>query len=247
MGNHELNAIGFATSAADGKEFLRPHSLKNREQHQKFLEEFPFGSSEYKEVIAWFKTLPMYLETASFRAIHACYDTRQLKIISDHLGEKYLLNDKFLTKAFTAGTELYEAIEVCLKGIELDLPAGKSFLDKDGIERHKVRCNWWDPQLKSFKEVAIISDENIRANLSDEELPANAIAEYDNLKPVFFGHYWHRGETPEKLTDFAACLDYSVASKDLTLGKLAAYRMSDESILENDHFVYVDSIYAKRI
>ena len=33
------------------------------------------------------------------------------KIISDHLGEKYILNDKFLTKAFTAGSELYEAIE----------------------------------------------------------------------------------------------------------------------------------------
>jgi len=245
MGNHELNAIGFSIATADGKGFLRPHSSKNREQHQKFLDEFPFGSSKYKEVIAWFKTLPMCFETTDFRAIHACYDTRQLKVISDHLGEEYLINDKFLVEAFTVGSQLYEAIEVCLKGIELDLPAGMSFLDKDGIERHNVRCKWWDPQLKTFKEVAIISDENIRVNLCDKELPANAIAEYDDLKPVFFGHYWHRGETPQKLSDFAACLDYSVASKDLTIGKLAAYRMGNESRLDNDHFVYVDSMYAK--
>jgi len=99
MGNHELNAIGFSIATADGKGFLRPHSSKNREQHQKFLDEFPFGSSKYKEVIAWFKTLPMCFETTDFRAIHACYDTRQLKVISDHLGEEYLINDKFLVEA----------------------------------------------------------------------------------------------------------------------------------------------------
>lgn len=49
-----------------------------------------------------------------------------------------------------------------------------------------------------------------------------------------------------KLSDFAACLDYSVANKDLPIGKLAAYRLHGESRLENDNFVYVDSIYAAR-
>ena len=179
-----------------------------------------------------------------FRAIHACYDFRQLKVIKDNLGPDYLLKDENLITAFTVGSTLYKAIEVCLKGIEIDLPSGISYFDKEGIERHNVRCNWWDPKLKTFKEVALISDKNIRSKLSDSELPAESIIEYDNAKPVFFGHYWYQGAKPTKLSDFAACLDYSVANKDLSIGKLAAYRLHEESRLNNDNFVYVDSIYA---
>jgi len=246
MGNHEFNAIGFSTLSSDGNSYLRPHSTDNRKQHWRFLEEFPFGSSEYKDAIAWFKTLPMYLERPEFRAIHACYDFRQLGVIKENLGSDYLLKDENLITAFTAGSKLYKAIEVCLKGIEIDLPPGISYPDKEGIERHNVRCNWWDPKLKTFKEVALISDENIRSKLSDSELPAGSIIEYDNAKPVFFGHYWYQSTNPKKLSDFAACLDYSVANKDLPIGKLAAYRLHGESRLENDNFVYVDSIYAAR-
>ena len=156
MGNHEFNAIGYSTPAPNNSEYLRPHSEKNRKQHWKFLEEFPFDSPEHKDVIAWFKTLPLYLEMPEFRAIHACYDFRQLGVIKDNLGPDYLLNDENLITAFTVGSTLYKAIEVCLKGIEIDLPSGISYFDKEGIERHNVRCNWWDPKLKTFKEVALI-------------------------------------------------------------------------------------------
>ena len=246
MGNHEFNAIGYATPASNSNNFLRPHSKNNQKQHRKFLEEFPFDSPEHKDVIAWFKTLPLYLEMPEFRAVHACYDFRQLGVIKENLGSDYLLKDENLVTAFTAGSKLYKAIEVCLKGIEIDLPPGISYPDKEGIERHNVRCNWWDPKLKTFKEVALISDENIRSKLSDSELPAGSIIEYDNAKPVFFGHYWYQSNSPKKLSDFAACLDYSVANKDLPIGKLAAYRLHGESRLENDNFVYVDSIYAAR-
>lgn len=69
-------------------------------------------------------------------------------------------------------------------------------------------------------------------------------AKLRNLKPVFFGHYWYQSVIPKKLSDYAACLDYSVANKDINMGKLAAYRMNGESRLQNDHFAYVESIYA---
>ncbi|WP_308205481.1 metallophosphoesterase [Mycolicibacterium setense] len=40
MGNHEFNAICIATpDPRDDAEFLRPHSEKNRDQHQAFLEQ----------------------------------------------------------------------------------------------------------------------------------------------------------------------------------------------------------------
>ena len=244
MGNHEFNAIGYATLAPGGEGYLRAHSANNLKQHGRFLEELPFGSPEYEDVIAWFKTLPLYLEIPELRAVHACYDYRQLDVIKDHLGSEYLLSDETLVRAFTRDTDLYFAIETCLKGIEIDLPDGLSYPDKEGIERHNVRCNWWDPELKTFKEVALLSDEQMRAKLSDAELPAGTILAYDNLKPVFFGHYWYQSTSPKKLSDYAACLDYSVANKDIRMGKLAAYRMNGESTLQNDHFVYADSIYA---
>ena len=192
MGNHEFNAIGYATLAPGGEDCLRAHSPDNKRQHGRFLEEFPRGSPEYEDAIAWFKTLPLYLEIPELRAVHACYDYRQLDVIKDHLGAEYLLSDETLVRAFTRDTDLYFAIETCLKGIEIDLPDGLSYPDKEGIERHNVRCNWWDPELKTFKEVALLSDEQMRAKLSDAELPAGTILAYDNLKPVFFGHYWYQ-------------------------------------------------------
>ena len=243
MGNHEFNAIGYATLISEGDRFLRAHSADNLKQHGRFLEEFPFGSPEYEDIIAWFKTLPLYLELPELRAVHACYDHRQLDVIRKYLGPKFLLSDEILALAFTKGSDLYLAIETCLKGIEIDLPAGLSYPDKDGIIRHNVRCNWWDPKLKTFREVALHSDPQIREKLGETELPAGTIVEYDNLKPVFFGHYWYQSTNPKKLSDYAACLDFSVANKDIKIGKLAAYRMDGESRLRNDHFVYVDSTY----
>ncbi len=40
MGNHEFNAIAYATRCRDGKGYLRPHSKKNAEQHEAFLKAY---------------------------------------------------------------------------------------------------------------------------------------------------------------------------------------------------------------
>ena len=93
MGNHEFNAIGFSTLSSDGISFLRPHSDNNLKQHGRFLEEFPFGSPEYKDAIAWFKTLPLFLEKPDFRAVHACYDSRTLHGMRRYFGHDCLLSD----------------------------------------------------------------------------------------------------------------------------------------------------------
>jgi hypothetical protein len=87
MGNHEFNAIGYRRFHQGAEAIsvrIVPTILK---QHGRFLEEFPFGSPEYEEAIAWFKTLPLYLEIPELRAVHACYDYRQLDVIKDHLGQ----------------------------------------------------------------------------------------------------------------------------------------------------------------
>jgi len=53
-------------------------------------------------------------------------------------------------------------------------------------------------------------------------------------KKVFFGHYWLRGQ-PILYKNNICCLDYSVAKG----GKLVAYRLNEESILDRKNFTYV--------
>ena len=243
MGNHEFNAIGFSTLAPNGESHLRPHTDNNRRQHKAFLDEFPAGSPEYHDVVDWFKSLPLALELPQLRAIHACYDARQLAIIHRYLGDSFLLNDESLSGAFLKDSELYEAIEVCLKGIEIDLPDNASYLDKDGIRRFTVRCKWWETGLNSIKEAALAGSQT-KKQFEDCALPDGFIPTYDNKKPVFFGHYWDRKDNPHSLTDYAACLDLSVANKEIDDGKLCAYRMGGELTLQNENFVYVESRHA---
>ena len=54
------------------------------------------------------------------------------------------------------GNPIFEALEVVCKGPELALPAGLSFSDKEGKIRHDVRVRWWLPEVKTFREAAIV-------------------------------------------------------------------------------------------
>ena len=63
MGNHEFNAIAWATPDPEhpGK-FLRDHHKPgNREQHAAFLEQVE-GTHKQKEITDWFRTLPLWLD-----------------------------------------------------------------------------------------------------------------------------------------------------------------------------------------
>ena len=63
MGNHEFNAIGYATPRRDEPgEFLRRHNAKNDAQHREFLNQVGEGSPAYLDLLGWFKTLPAFLD-----------------------------------------------------------------------------------------------------------------------------------------------------------------------------------------
>src|SRR5574343_30461 len=72
MGNHELNAIGYATPypSTPGR-FVREHSDKNLRQHAEFLRQVGEGSAAHREWVAWFRTLPVTLDLGGIRAVHA--------------------------------------------------------------------------------------------------------------------------------------------------------------------------------
>ena len=46
---------------------------KNVSQHQVFLEAVGNDGALHKELVAWFSTLPLWIESPGFRVVHACW------------------------------------------------------------------------------------------------------------------------------------------------------------------------------
>lgn len=147
MGNHEYNAICYHTRNQQG-EYLRPHTKKKTEQHQAFLDEFSkLGAHKIKEVVEWFKTLPLFLETAHFRAIHACWIQDAISSVRQYLNSDNTLKEEHLEESSAENPYspdgLFKIIETLLKGVEIKLPGSRSFLGKDKNPREHIRVRWW--------------------------------------------------------------------------------------------------------
>lgn len=232
MGNHEFNAIAYATPNRDT--YLRLHTDKNRRQHAAFLDAFENDEDGYQDAIGWFKTLPLWLDLPELRVVHACWDATLINRLIDEYDGAWL-SPGLLIQASTRGTWEYEAIETLLKGKEIDLPHGHSFLDKDKIRRHAIRVKWW--QAASNYRDAYIGPPLAESHIPDDPIDGDHLIEYAcDEKPVFIGHYWLTG-TPAPLASNIACVDYSVAKPG---GVLAAYRFDGETELSSDKFVTVD-------
>ena len=54
MGNHEYNAIAYATPNEDNSDYLRPHTEKNYKQHEAFLVAYADVELGYKSALEWF-------------------------------------------------------------------------------------------------------------------------------------------------------------------------------------------------
>lgn len=238
MGNHEFNAIAWATpSKHDTTVFLREHSDKNYRQHADFLEQVEENSALHQEFIDWFKTLPVFLEFEGFRVVHACWNPTAINVLSPYLFEDARLKMDNLADLFDKKSPAFDAIETLLKGIEIALPAGHAFRDKDNVPRRKMRCKWWHKDAQTFQALAFVS-KDVYSQIPAHDLKNNPVPGYDNEKPVFVGHYWLSG-IPQKLTDSIACLDYSIAG-DLTHGKLTAYRFNrHDSTINDKQFCWV--------
>jgi hypothetical protein len=234
LANHEFNAISYHTMHRVTDKPLRVHSIANTKQHQTFLDEYA-NADELDDVINWFKTLPLFIETDGFRVIHACWNNLLIEQITPLLNEHNCLTDDFLEKANNKGNFEYEAVEVLLKGVEIPLPQGICFADKSGIERKNVRVKWWLVEAKTYKEYALVQSEVID-NLPNVDIQKNLITPYYypiNEKPVFIGHYWLVG-APTLQASNVACLDYSVGKSD----NQVAYRWCNgDRQLTNNNFI----------
>lgn len=225
LGNHEFNAIAYATP--DPKhlgEYLRPHIEKNRKQHGAFLSQLGADSAERDETVAWFKTLPLWLDLGDLRVVHACWDPEAMA----GLGSPFL-DDQAIVQASRPDNSKYGWVENLCKGPEVRLPNGLSFDDKGGHERYDARFRWWDPQAITYDKACEVPG---NMELPNDPVERPPVEPYRHDVPVIFGHYWRTW--PEfELTATTACVDYSAG----TGGPLVAYRWTGETELRTDHLV----------
>ncbi len=142
MGNHEFNAICYATKGVRGH--IRRHTPANNDQHADFLAEFPLGSDGHKELILWFKTFPLYEEKKNLRLIHACWHQNSLRVCKPYLRD----DGSFKENAYKAyDTEnpsgFFRAVDVLIKGPDFPLPKEAYYPDAHGHTRRRARLYWW--------------------------------------------------------------------------------------------------------
>lgn len=232
MGNHEFNAIGYATPRRDASgEFLRRHSPKNLSQHADFLRQVGEGSALHQELVGWFKSLPPMLDLGDIRVVHAWWHQPHVDLVARRVPSGRAMDDDFLHEAYIDGAPEWEAMEGLTKGLEIRLPDGHSFVDHGGVERREVRTKWWHEQPRSYRDVAIVGDGQ-HHRVPDHPLPDDYAGAPVEGSPVFIGHYWMTGH-PGLQSPKVACVDYSAAKN----GPLVAYRWDGEQELDSRHFV----------
>lgn len=237
MGNHEFNALAYHTpDPAQPGEYLRPHNARNTRQHQAFLDAYAQDPQALEETLAWFYTLPLWLELDGLRVVHAAWWPEAMALLREQLTPAHQLTESLLVQASRKGTGAHAALETLLKGVEAPLPAGVSFRDKDGHLRQEARLKWWcDARRATWRSIAFVPDA-VAAQLPETPLPAAIRTGYAATEPpVFVGHYWLSGE-PAPLAENVACLDYSIARPG---GKLVAYRWDGEDVLQREKWIAV--------
>ncbi|OLF37015.1 MULTISPECIES: metallophosphoesterase [unclassified Psychrobacter] len=223
MGNHEYNAIAFATRDPNNPErYLRSHDEVHTRQHEAFLAEVPFDSELHHYWLQRFYEIPLWIETDYACFVHACWDVDSMALLKPLLTADNCLTPHALAVTSKEHTPPFDALERVLKGVETPLPDGIVIIDKEGTKRSRVRVRWWLDKLRSrtLHEIA-------RAPTSAlAQIPVDALAENIDFaikthKPVFVGHYWLAGE-PEPLSSQVVCTDYSAA---IDSGYLTCYQL----------------------
>jgi len=249
MGNHEFNAICWATRDPKTGKPLRQHSDHNRAQHKEFL---ALPAQDQARWVEWFKTLPLWLDLGDIRVIHACWHEASMKVVRDITGSDRLSTVEHFAEANTPGTTLNDAIEVLLKGPEISLVdhGMDPYWDFESKKpRTDARIRWWDHDatgLPALAELRAAKLEN--GDLYPDFEPRSVDAEhldyvYKDKTPLFYGHYWREWEfKQDEWTTYTACVDFSGGS-----GTLVAYRWNGEPEIHWENYVPHDSQVVARI
>lgn len=236
MGNHEFNAIAYVTPDETYGGFLRAHNERNDRNHSAFLEAMAEHPERYDDVLAWFRTLPLWLDLGNIRIIHACWSRKGIERLKTHYSAEGLLTDALLHASCDPKKWEFDVMEDLLKGKTIQLEGGATFKDTVGVVRRYMRIRWWDEDATTYKS-AFMGPPAAISHIEDDPIDGDHLIEYGHHEPpLFIGHYWMQGDTAP-LTQNIACVDYSIARRET--GKLCAYRWDGETVLDASKFVCV--------
>lgn len=235
MGNHEINAIAFATERDDAPgTFCRAHTERNIAIHTATLAQL--APDQRREALEWFRTLPVALDLGDLRVVHACWDDSALATVQRVIdGAGGVMTADVIRTLHREGTPEFDAMETVLKGPEMALPPGVVVPDSEGHPRRRIRMRWFAaPREWTYAGLVFPPSSRVPAiEIAPSERPAIPIYAND-APPVFFGHYWMPADqVPHLLAPNVACLDWSVARG----GPLVAYRWDGERTLDASRLV----------
>lgn len=243
MGNHEFNAVSFATVDPDDPgSHLRERSAKNIRQHHEFLEQL--DDDERATWISWFKTLPIWLDLGDLRIVHACWHQASIDRLAQAFGgNRFPAGIDGFVAANRHGDPIWEAIEVVLKGPEMTLATYglPPYRDKGGDRRGAARVRWWNAGATTIGDLIDLPGGTVTEDgIPYPEIPPTACTDHDRSFsyaddiPVIYGHHWRQWEPDEHLdwTPRTACVDFSAVRG----GPLVAYRWRGEAAIDPTHY-----------
>jgi len=239
MGNHEYNVYCHATPDPRRNAYLREHNPHNDRLVAETFEQFANYSADLKVFLEWFSTMPLFLDMKHFKVVHACWDQFYIREYLKRYGSNRV-SPEILVESSDRDSFIGSLVDRLLRGTDIRLPENKVIRSRDGFERSFFRAKFWSEDPKTYGDVVFqpdpLPDELFERELSEEEKMRLTFYPEDEV-PVFFGHYWLQGR-PRPVRDNICCLDYSAVK----YGRLVAYRMDNESVLDADKFswVYVD-------
>jgi hypothetical protein len=220
-----------------GQQYLREHNAHNHRLIRETLEQFANYRTEWHEFLNWFHQIPLFIEKDRFRVVHACWDEKAINRFKD-ISPSHCISMDFLHASSKADSFESRLVDKLTRGTVLDLPDGETILSKDGLIRTMFRTKFWCHEPQTYNDVVFQPDplppemaHRVLTAIEKQQLLSYPLTE----PPVFVGHYWMAG-VPEPIQDNIACLDYSAVK----YGKLVAYRMDGEQVLDKSKFVWVE-------
>ena len=223
MGNHEYNFICMHNYDLNEKPF-RKRSESNLKSVNDTLIALQRGNN-FDSYLKWMELLPVIAFNDSLRVVHAQWHHPSIELIVSSSIKTFDQNG--LAQVFQ-NEALKNALDISMKGQEVQLPETHHFFDKDNKSRGEARLKWWNQLPSNKMDDAFASLPEDVKNDSFPIVLLNTIDAYSKTEPpVFFGHYWMNPTDFRLLSDNICCLDFSVVNG----GKIGGYRFDGESEL----------------
>jgi hypothetical protein len=231
MGNHEFNAIAYSTADRERPgQYLRPHSPSKTAQHMECLRSYAGHEAQLESDLAWFKSLPPFLDLGGLIAVHAAWGPQMAESLAEAPWDYQRLKD-----AVTDGHPLKIAKERLFNGPEVPLPTGRLVHDKAGEPRTEARIRWWGAAAATWRDWIFPAPPASEGWLDEQPTAESVYLHPAGAVPVIFGHYSLPADAPAVLAPNIACIDFGCGKT----GALGAYRWDGEPELCENKVVRV--------